>query len=234
MVETLPRSRLPEDSTPEHEPGNGSLSYNPQLRDKALPARGKGRQYKVLKIAPTSFFADYGCHVRILEETLALQKTGARAIICTYGSGRNIDGLDIRRAFSAPLSNGVRVGSSKRKVYFDAWLCFRALATSIRARPNVVHAHLHEGALIGYPVSKLIKTPLVFDFQGSLTCEMIDHAFLRRESLAYAPLRRLETIINRTARAIITSSRNAADILVREFGCPSSKIFPVPDCVNGD
>ena len=26
------------------------------------------KRYKVLMIAPTSFFADYGCHVRILEE----------------------------------------------------------------------------------------------------------------------------------------------------------------------
>src|SRR5262245_58068236 len=26
--------------------------------------------YRVLMIAPTSFFADYGCHVRILEEAL--------------------------------------------------------------------------------------------------------------------------------------------------------------------
>ena len=32
----------------------------------------------VLKIAPTCFFADYGCHVRILEETLALQALGSR------------------------------------------------------------------------------------------------------------------------------------------------------------
>jgi glycosyltransferase involved in cell wall biosynthesis len=203
-------------------------------KGKSLPDQDKGRHYNVLKIAPTSFFADYGCHVRILEETLALQKMGARATICTYGSGRDIEGLDIRRAFSAPLSNGVRVGSSKRKVYFDAWLSFRSLTTSLRIRPNVIHAHLHEGALIGYPLSKLTRTPLVFDFQGSLTCEMIDHAFLRRDSLAYAPLRQLEMIINRTARAIITSSRNAADILVREFGCRPSKVFPVPDCVNGD
>lgn len=230
MVETLPRNRLPDDSAPEHVPEGLPLAFTPSATSKSP----RGRQYQVLKIAPTSFFADYGCHVRILEETLALRNTGARAVICTYGSGRDIEGLDIRRAFSAPLSNGVRVGSSKRKVYFDAWLSFNALRTSIHARPNVIHAHLHEGALIGYFLSKVTRAPLVFDFQGSLTSEMIDHAFLRRESLAYAPLRHFEAIINRMARAIITSSRNAADILVREFGCPSSKVFPVPDCVNGD
>ncbi|MEZ4582116.1 MAG: hypothetical protein R3A10_10865 [Caldilineaceae bacterium] len=33
------------------------------------PQQGtSGRRHRVLFIAPTSFFADYGCHVRILEE----------------------------------------------------------------------------------------------------------------------------------------------------------------------
>ncbi len=31
------------------------------------------RRFSVLKIAPTFFFADYGCHVRILEEIRILQ-----------------------------------------------------------------------------------------------------------------------------------------------------------------
>ncbi len=219
MVQTQPRNSLSESPAPGHLPASSSRV---------------ARQYDVLKIAPTSFFADYGCHVRILEEMLALQKMGSDVTICTYGSGRDIPGLAIHRSVSAPLSNGVRVGSSKRKVYFDAWLSLCSLAAAFRGKPDLVHAHLHEGALIGYPISKLRRIPLVFDFQGSLTSEMVDHSFLRRESLMHAPLREMEMIINGMARAIITSSRNSADILIREFGCPASKVFPVPDCVNGD
>ncbi|MCL5962397.1 MAG: glycosyltransferase family 4 protein, partial [Chloroflexi bacterium] len=219
MVETLPRRGLTEIPVQEIAP-HSTLEVL--------------KQYSILKIAPTSFFADYGCHVRILEETLALEKAGSKVTVCTYGSGRDIGGVEICRARSAPLSNGVRVGSSKRKVYFDAWLSLYALAASRRVKPDIVHAHLHEGALIGYPISRLNKTPLVFDFQGSLTSEMVDHSFLRRESLVYAPLRQIEMIINRLAGVIITSSRNAADILIREFDCPADKVFPVPDCVNGD
>lgn len=48
--------------------------------------------YRVLMIAPTSFFADYGCHVRILEEARILKKLGCRVTICTYHNGRNLPG----------------------------------------------------------------------------------------------------------------------------------------------
>jgi len=37
-------------------------------------------------IAPTSFFADYGCHVRILEEALIVQKMGNEITVCAYRS----------------------------------------------------------------------------------------------------------------------------------------------------
>jgi glycosyltransferase involved in cell wall biosynthesis len=190
------------------------------------------RRFNVLKIAPTSFFADYGCHVRILEETLALQQLGSKVVVCTYQSGRDVSGIQINRGLGFPWANGIKVGSSKRKVLFDAWLLLRSLSASLAFQPDIVHAHLHEGALIGYPLSKLHRAPLIFDFQGSLTSEMLDHNFLSRASLLYAPLRQLETIINDRASAILTSSHNAADVLIREFGCDSRKVFPVPDCVN--
>lgn len=189
-------------------------------------------RYRILKIAPTSFFADYGCHVRILEETLALQGLGSQVTICTYPSGRDLPGVDIRRTLSIPWQNGVQVGSSLHKIYFDALLSLQSLWASFAVRPDLVHAHLHEGALIGNALSCLHRVPLVFDFQGSLTSEMIDHNFLRRDSVWFEPLRRLETHINRMADAIITSSHHAAGVLRQEFGYPAAKIHPVPDGVN--
>ncbi len=39
---------------------------------------------RILMIAPTSFFLDYGCHVRILEETRALLAQGMQVRIVTY------------------------------------------------------------------------------------------------------------------------------------------------------
>lgn len=190
------------------------------------------RSYRVLMIAPTSFFADYGCHVRILEEARVLRKLGHRVVICTYHNGRDVPDLDIRRTISIPWRKGYEVGSSRHKVAFDALLALRSLQAMWEVRPDVIHAHLHEGALIGYFLSKLWRVPLVFDFQGSMTSEMVDHRFLNPEGPFYAPMRRLEQYIDWVVPRIMTSSAHSAALLVEEFRCPPCKITCVPDCVN--
>lgn len=190
------------------------------------------RQFSILKIAPTSFFSDYGCHVRIYEETLALQALGNKVTVCTYHTGDDVDHLDIRRAMNTPGHKTVQVGSNIHKLYYDVLLFLNTARTALGLRPQVIHAHLHEGALIGYPISRLLRAPLLFDFQGSLTGEMLDHNFVRRDSPLFKPLRLLEKVVNRMPGAVVTSSRNAADILVRDFSYPPSKVFTIPDCVN--
>lgn len=197
------------------------------------PAR-RSNGFSVLKIAPTFFFADYGCHVRILEESRVLQSMGHRPVLCTYPSGDDVDGVDIRRVDFGPWTPGVKVGPARRKIYLDPLLAIKAARVAAEIRPDVVHAHLHDGALIGYPIGLAARAPLVFDFQGSLTSEMLDHGFLKASSLLYHPVRLLERTINRMADAIITSTANSASLLMKRFGCPASKVFTVSDCVNVD
>jgi glycosyltransferase involved in cell wall biosynthesis len=190
------------------------------------------KNFKVLMIAPTSFFADYGCHVRILEEALILQKMGHEITICTYHNGQDVKGLEIERTLSIPWRREYEVGSSRHKVAFDLLLFLKSLFVALRKKPEIIHAHLHEGALIGYPISLLLRIPLVFDFQGSLTSEMIDHHFLKPDGPFYSPMRRLEEIITRLPEAIITSSQHAKKLLCNEFGCHEERIHVVPDGVN--
>jgi len=197
--------------------------------------RGKRERtgaYRVLMVAPTSFFADYGCHVRILEETRALQKEGCRVTICTYHNGQDLPGLEIHRTMSIPWRKGYEVGSSRHKMAFDILLFLRTLWSMFSVRPDLIHAHLHEGALIGSILSKLWGVPYVFDFQGSLTSEMMDHGFLKPGSRAYRFMRRLEEWIDRTAPYILTSSTHAARLLVDEFRCPPERLFCAPDAVK--
>lgn len=193
-----------------------------------------GRTYRVLMIAPTSFFADYGCHVRILEEALVLRRLGNKVLICTYHNGRDIADLDIERTMAIPWRTDYEVGSSRHKIAFDALLQLKALSAALRFRPDVVHGHLHEGALIGYTVSKLLGVPLVFDFQGSMTSEMTDHGFLNPDGPFYGPARWLEQRIVDLPAAILTSSAHAAALLGNDFHCPPGKIIALADCVNAD
>ena len=196
---------------------------------------GKGttqQKYKILMIAPTSFFSDYGCSVRILEEAKILQARGNDLTICTYRNGKDIPGLTIRRTPSIPFRQRYEVGSSPHKIGFDLLLFWTVLFSALRHRPDVIHAHMHEGALIGQVVGRLLGIPVVFDFQGSLTGEMMDHNFLHEGSIFYRPLRWVERKIDQKSPAILTSSHNAKRILVNEFGCRPEKVHTVPDCVS--
>jgi glycosyltransferase involved in cell wall biosynthesis len=188
--------------------------------------------YKVLTIAPTSFFADYGAHVRILEEIVHLQKRGHRVTVCTYHTGGAVPGLEIRRSLDVPWKRGVMVGSSRHKLYFDLALAATVQREARRLRPHIVHAHLHEGALLGWTLRQTLGLPLVFDYQGSMTAEMQDHGFLSRKSPLRAPLQRLERWIDGLPDAIITSSQNAERSLRAVTGDRSARITTVPDAVN--
>jgi len=200
-----------------------------------LPVATPQRQYNILMVAPTMFFADYGCHVRILEEAVTLRQMGHRVTILAYPNGRDVAGLDVRRCWGVPFNYRLIVGSSRHKIYLDVMLAVKAVWHALRHKPDIIHAHLHEGALLGWFLSKITGAPLVFDFQGSLTGEMIDHHFLRgRGSWAFRPLLWLETRIDRAAPALLTSSQHSANLLKQEFGVSEHRIHPMPDCVNAN
>ncbi|MBX2997405.1 MAG: glycosyltransferase family 4 protein [Caldilineaceae bacterium] len=183
-------------------------------------------------IAPTSFFSDYGCHVRIFEEARALQRLGHRVTIVTYRNGRDLPDLDIRRTLPIPWRQHYEVGSSRHKVAFDALLGLKTVQILLHERFDVIHGHLHEGALIGLILGGMFGLPVVFDFQGSLTEEMIDHRFLRRGGRVHNWLRRLEQWIDHTVQITLTSSANAERILVEDFGSDAARIHILPDCVD--
>jgi glycosyltransferase involved in cell wall biosynthesis len=207
-------------------------SISPSRRATASPS--VLHRHRVLMLAPTSFFGDYGCHVRILEEARALQALGHCITIVTYALGRNLPDVAIERTRPVPWHASYEVGSSRHKLAFDVLLSAKALDVARRIRPDIIHGHLHEGAFIGYPISRIWRAPLVFDFQGSMTGEMIDHRFLNPEGPWYQPTRRLEDVINRLPAAIITSTYHSADLCAREFGVDAGRLHTVPDCVNPD
>jgi glycosyltransferase involved in cell wall biosynthesis len=136
----------------------------------------------------------------------------------------------VRRTATLPWHADYEVGSSRHKFAFDAYLGASVLRAVLKLRPDVVHGHLHEGALIGFPAARLTGVPLVFDYQGSLTGEMLDHGFIQPGSRATRFARWGEARINRLADRVITSSALAA----RQYALASGGRYatPVPDVVN--
>jgi glycosyltransferase involved in cell wall biosynthesis len=91
---------------------------------------------------------------------------------------------------------------------------------------------MHEGALIGGLLARLLRVPLVFDYQGSLTGEMFDHGFIRRGSLASRAWVALERFVCRLPAATLTSSVQAGQLLRDEFGVAPKRIEALPDCAD--
>jgi glycosyltransferase involved in cell wall biosynthesis len=189
---------------------------------------------KILMIAPTPFFADRGCHVRIYEEARALIDLGHDVSIVTYHLGRDMEGIPTVRIGQIPWYKKLSPGPSWHKPYLDILLFFKALSSARRYRPDIIHAHLHEGAFIGLMLKRFLRIPLVFDCQGSLTAEILDHAFIRRGSLLFRMFRYLEKCINKRADFIVTSSLRGAAELMESWGVPPARVKGLIDGVDAD
>lgn len=190
------------------------------------------RIFKILMIAPTPFFADRGCHVRIYEETKTLQKLGHKIIICTYHLGNDIEGIDIRRICNIPWYKKLSAGPSWHKFYLDALLFFKCLITAWKEKSNIIHANLHEGMFIAMLLKFFIRLPVLFDFQGSMTEECIDHGFFKKGSFLYKAFKFVEEIIIKQADIVIPSNILSANSIKNEFGINGRKVFLLKDACD--
>lgn len=184
---------------------------------------------RVLMLAPTPFFSDRGCHVRIFEETKALQRLGHEVIVCTYGHGSDPPGMRIARAPDVPWYRKFEPGPSLHKLYVDPLLLARAVAIGTRFRPHVIHAHLHEGALLGIILKRLFKVPLVLDYQGSFTEELADHGALRRGTLLHRLLLAAEGHLYQYVDAILCNTHFAAVALRSALRDRTDRVQVIPD-----
>ncbi len=185
-------------------------------------------------VVPGSFFNDYGAHVRIVEEIRALQKLNHQVTVITYYLGRDLPDMEIIRTRPTPWRADYEVGSSLHRIAFDAFLSWTGLKTVLRRRFDIVHGHLHDGAFIGYFLSRLQRIPLVADFQGSMTSEMVDQNFLDPDGPLYRWVRLFELRIDQLPDVILTSTNRNAILLEQYFNCASYRVKPLPDSVNMD
>lgn len=187
---------------------------------------------RILMIAPTPYFSDRGCHVRIFEEAQALMELGHEVRIVSYHLGRDIAPVPVDRIGSVPWYRKHDAGPSWHKPYLDLLLFLKARRVAASFKPHLIHGHLHEGALIGWCIARLIKAPLVFDYQGSLSGESLNHGFFRGGSLLHRLFQTVERRINRLADLVITSSTPGALELTGQWRLPQERVVPFPDGVD--
>jgi glycosyltransferase involved in cell wall biosynthesis len=191
---------------------------------------------KILMIAPTPFFSDRGCHVRIYEEAQNLVSLGHSVTICTYGLGGDIPGIDIRRIIDIPWYRKTAAGPSIHKIYLDFLLLLKSIFVTYQIKPHIIHAHLNEGALVGKICSWLFRVPLVFDVQGEFTGEVRAHKFMEKYQFLHKVICKFalmfEKLSYKAANAFLVNSNFMSNRLHRNFGIRKESIFVVPDAAN--
>jgi len=186
---------------------------------------------RVLVLAPTPFFADRGCHVRIFEEARAAVACGVELRVVTYHIGRDVPGFPIDRIPAIPWYRKLAAGPSWHKPYLDLLLLFKALKVARQFKPQLIHAHLHEGAFIGAILKIILRLPMLFDCQGSLTGEITDHGFVREGSLLQRFFAGIERWINDSADFIVTSAGPTVHLLHSQ-GVPENRVRALLDGVD--
>lgn len=186
---------------------------------------------KILMIAPTPFFADRGCHIRIYEEVMGLQKLGHEVIVCTYGLGRDVDGVNTVRTINFPWYKKLSAGPSKTKILLLPFLCATSIREIKRFNPDIIHVHLHEGACIAR-ICKIFypRKAYVFDMQGGLVKEVLQHGFIKENGLGYKFLSFLEKRIVGWMPIITSSSHMIEDVI--KLGCKKENCTNVKDGVD--
>lgn len=170
--------------------------------------------------------------MHIAEQAYALRRLGLEVLIATYHLGRDLPGLETVRTMRTPLYGKLGPGPSWHKFYVDPLLLITAWRAVKQFKPDVIHAHLHEGAMLGTILSKRFQIPMIFDVQGSLTGELIAHKF----PLVKSPLDRLwyalERWIDNQADMVVVQSTEMRQEVAERFGVPEEKIVMAYDGVN--
>ena len=192
---------------------------------------------KILHIAPTPFFADRGCHIRILGEINYLQSTGNAIVLATYHIGKDINNLNINRIINIPWYKKLDAGGSWHKIYLDILLLWTSIRTFLKLKPDIIHAHLHEGALIGWLVRILVSTgriPVVFDVQGSLSGEMESYGLISKKSVLKPLIFFIEKLICKLPEYIVCSAESNRSFLRSAMNLPEKKLITVLDGIDSD
>jgi glycosyltransferase involved in cell wall biosynthesis len=187
---------------------------------------------RVLHIAPTPFFSDRGGHVRIKGIIEALNQKAVKNILCTYHHGRDVTGIETIRTARIPGYTKQEAGPSPFKYLADILLFFKIYGAIRKHHPDIIHGHLHEGALVGWAAKTCFfwrRIPLIFDVQGSLVGELSAHGYFGRLRILRRLFWLLEYVIARLPEHFCCSSLSSAELLRTRLRVAPEKIAVVHD-----
>ncbi len=185
-------------------------------------------EMKILMIAPTPFFSDRGCHIRILNSYLRLTREKNKLVLITYPLGRNIQGVNIKRIPNLPGYKKTSPGFSFYKPFLDFFLLIKCFGEMRKEKYDLIYAHLHEGALIGIILRKFFKKRVIFDAQGSLVGELIAQGTIKDGGFLKRAIFKIEKYITQNVDEIITSTAGLKKFMMTKIK-PKTSVKVVKD-----
>ena len=114
--------------------------------------------------------------------------------------------------------------------------CARSVMTSLRSRPDVIHARTFIGGLIGLVVAWILRSKLIYHNEGFYPDEQVDAGVWRIDSPHYKVAKGLENFLYSRADAVIALSQKGKSSIdrlpkIRQKHTPT---IVVPSCVDLD
>lgn len=186
---------------------------------------------KILMLAPQPFYEERGTLIAIDLLLQALSERGDEVDLLTMhlGENRSYAGLRIFRIRPWPRPKAVKPGLSKKKIWCDVFMFFRAIGMVRKEKYDYVHA-VEEASFMAVVIQKLFGVPFVFDVDSSMSTQIIDR--FKWLSPLFRFLKWLEAIPARRAAAVVPMCESLAEDIAR---ISSQKIFVLHDiCLPGD
>lgn len=190
---------------------------------------------RVLHVAPTPFFSDRGCHIRIEGIVRGLNSRDVHSTVCTYHHGREREGVETIRIGGIDSYRETKAGPDPHKYMADIKLWWLVCKVIRRQRPDVIHAHLHEGVLLGWAAKLAVfkpRLPLVADLQGSLVGELDSFDYFEKSKSLRKVFKWLESTILRMPAHIFCSSVASLSLFRDDFGIPEDRMTLLSDRVE--
>lgn len=165
----------------------------------------------ILVLAPHPFFQNRGTPIAVKLLLTAMSEQGHRVDVLTFPEGqdislRNLRIIRVRKTFGI---EGVRIGFSLKKVFYDGLMFLRMLVLLHRNRYDVVHA-VEESAFMAMAGKSLYKIPYIFDMDSSIPDQIIEKYPNRR--LVHRLLRRIERVMIRNSIYVVAVCDSLAAI----------------------
>lgn len=108
----------------------------------------------------------------------------------------------------------------------------RLFFISKKMRPQIIHCRSFFPALLGFILVKFSRAKLLFDIRGFAVDEKVDSGRLKKTSLVYRILNKLEKFLYKSSDHIVTLTHASKQILLDIVGGSDKQITVIPTCAN--